>query len=86
MVKNKEIFPICFVDECDKPISPMICVSVEEIKWDKRNCNCTIYFLKYGNADREYENGTKFYVFYDEQRIGSGILGEKSDPCSVNKL
>ncbi len=77
IVKNKEVFPICFVDENNKPLSPMIYVSTEDIKWQERECNCTMNFLQYGNIDKEYRPGTRFYIFYNNKKIGEGTLGEK---------
>ena len=78
LVEN-QIFTICFINENNTPISHMICVSTESIHWEKQNRRlaCIFAFLPLGQLDKEYSTGTRFYLFYNNKKIGEGFLGEK---------
>ena len=77
-IVENQIFTLCFVDENDTPISHMICAAAESIKWYKkqRKCKCILAFLPLGKLDEPYPADTKFYIFYNDKKIGEGITGK----------
>ncbi len=76
-VTENQIFTLCFVGENDIPISKMICAATESVKYKKNECKCILAFLPLGNLDKIYSTGTKFYFYFNNKVVGSGILGEE---------
>lgn len=77
-IVENQIFTFCFVDENDTPISHMICAATESIKWYKKQskCKCILAFLPLGKLEDPYPADTKFYIFYNDKKIGEGITGK----------
>ena len=73
---NNQIFTICFIDKKGIPISNMICVATENIKRHKDGCKCIIAYLPLGKNNKEFPDGTGFYVFYNSKKIATGVLGD----------
>ena len=78
IIIENQIFTLCFVDKNDNPISHMICASSESIKWYKnqRKCKSILAFLPLGKLEEPYPADTKFYIFYNDKKIGEGITGK----------
>ena len=77
-IVENQIFTLCFIDENDPPISHMICAATESIKWYKKQskCKCILAFLPLGKLEEPYPADTKFYMFYNDKKIGEGITGK----------
>ncbi len=73
-LRSNKILPICFVNEHSIPISQVGCVSLDDIKLENNICECTISILVNGKIDNKFPMGTEFYVFYQKEKIGKGIL------------
>lgn len=78
LIVENQILTICFVSENNTPLSNMICVSLENIKWKQksRNLTCVFAYLPLGKLDRVYSELTKFYIFFNNEKIGEGNLGK----------
>lgn len=77
-IVENQIFTVCFVDINERPISQMICVSTESVRWEKVSgkFKCVLAYLPLGKLDKEYTEETKFYLFYNNKKIGEGFLGK----------
>lgn len=75
-IPNGEIFPACFTDANEQPISTALCVVLEDIKWaDKRQCTCNIHFVS-DNAPAEELlcSGNQFYLYHNHRLIAKGKM------------
>ncbi len=72
-VIENQIFSICFVKN-EVPISHMICAATENVKWNKKACNCILAFLPLGKLEKIYPAETEFYIFVDGKKVGKGRL------------
>ena len=70
MFSEKRIFPICFVDINDKPISHTFCISIEDVKFiSSESFDANIKFIPISNFNVNFHKGEKFYLFHDSERI-----------------
>lgn len=70
LFSEKQLFPICFVDINDKPISHTLCISVEDVKFiSSESFDANIKFIPISNFNVDFNKGEKFYLFYDSERI-----------------
>lgn len=78
IISENRIFTICFISKDNVPISHMICVATESIHWNKeqKGLKCIFAYLPLGKLDKEYTEETKFYLFYNNKKIGEGFLGK----------
>ncbi len=67
---EKIVYPICFVDENDTPISHMVCVCVDSYK--RKTKTAELSFLPLGEKFDDVESGLKFYIFDKGEKIGEG--------------
>ena len=69
---------ICFVDDNEVPISHMLCVSTEDVKFiSQKMFESNMFFIPMMTNNAEFSKGTKFYVFDEKDKIAYGVL--KSD-------
>lgn len=72
---EKRIFPICFVDDNDVPISHMICCSFEDTKFSEKNrATASVKFVPLSDHKVDFPSGTKFFLFIEETRAAEGRL------------
>lgn len=70
LFSEKRIFPICFVDINDKPISHTFCISIEDVKFiSSESFDANIKFIPISNFNVNFHKGEKFYLFHDSERI-----------------
>ncbi len=70
LFSEKQLFPICFVDINDKPISHTLCISVEDVKFiSSESFDANIKFIPISNFNVDFHKGDKFYLFHDSERI-----------------
>lgn len=68
---------LCFVNEDNIAISPMIAAALYTIeKADKHTSKGILSFVKYGKLDKDYTCGTKFLIFSENEVVGTGMLLE----------
>ena len=75
-VSNGEIYPACFLNADERPISPALCVVLNNIHWsDSQHCTSEIYFvLDDVNVDELFKNGNKLYLYYYRRKIATGTI------------
>lgn len=70
LFSEKQLFPICFVDDNDTPVSHTICISVEDVKFSSpRSFDANIKFIPISDHDTNFTKGAKFYLFHNNERI-----------------
>ena len=75
---ENRIFVICIVDDNEVPISHMLCVSTEDVKFiSQKMFESNMFFIPMMTNNAEFSKGTKFYVFDEKDKIAYGVL--KSD-------
>ena len=75
---EKNLFVICFVDDNTVPVSHMLCISTEDVKFTSSNTfESNIKFIPLSANNTDFSKGTKFYIFEGKEKIAHGIL--KSD-------
>ena len=80
LLSNDNIFPICFIDNNQRPVSNDICISVEVTrKLSDNSYECIFSFLPLSCVKFDIkEPDTKFIVFNNHEKVGEGIVkGEK---------
>lgn len=73
-LQNGEIFPICFVDSNDRPVSEMLCAAFTKMKWNSGEFSANITLLSSEKEDFLSQSGAPFYVFYQRRKIGAGVI------------
>lgn len=68
---KKHIYPICFIDENNTPVSSTVCVLFE--KYNRFKKKGTLSYLPLGEKFENVEKGMKFYIFDDKKIIGEGV-------------
>lgn len=72
---ENKLFVICFIDVNDIPVSHMLCISTEDVKFiSKDQFECNIKFIPLSTIKTEFSKGTKFYIFNDKEKIAYGEL------------
>lgn len=75
LFSEKKLFPICFIDDNNNPISHTLCISVEDVKFISSNNLCAnIKFIPLSDFNADFHKGTKFYLFHDGEKVGCGVL------------
>lgn len=70
LFSEKQLFPICFVDANDKPISHTLCISVEDVKFlSSGSFDANIKFIPISDFNADFHRGEKFYLFYNSEKI-----------------
>ena len=71
-----EIFPACFMDEKEMPISTPLCVVLENLKWKGlHHCTCTIQLVLDDVSDEKlFQSGNRFYLYHNYRKIAEGII------------
>ena len=70
------IFPVCFVDKKDTPISQVVCVRLVKehfYRWKR----VTVYQITDVLRQEQVKEGQKFYIFNARERIGEGVVTDK---------
>lgn len=75
---ENQIVTLCFVDKNNLPISKMVAAALESVHIKKNHIRCILAFLPLSNLDKVYPEGTRFYIFYNERKIGKGCVEEEA--------
>ena len=66
LFSEKRIFPICFVDINDKPISHTFCISIEDVKFiSSESFDANIKSIPISDRNIDFNKGERFYMFYN---------------------
>lgn len=75
---ENQMFVICFFDENETPVSHMLCVSLEDVKFGSaKEFTSSIKFVPLSDNNVDFAKGTMFYIFDGKEKIAVGEL--KSD-------
>ncbi|MEE0600355.1 MAG: hypothetical protein UCO74_04365, partial [Ruminococcus sp.] len=70
LFSEKRIFPICFVDINDKPISHTFCVSIEDVKFiSSESFDANIKSIPISDRNIDFNKGERFYMFYNNEKV-----------------
>lgn len=70
LFSEKRIFPICFVDINDKPISHTFCFSIEDVKFiSSESFDANIKSIPISDRDIDFNKGERFYMFYNNEKV-----------------
>ena len=70
LFSEKRIFPICFVDINDKPISHTFCISIEDVKFiSSESFDANIKFIPISDRNIDFNKGERFYMFYNNEKV-----------------
>ncbi len=73
-IPNYFIFPVCFVDTDNRPISPMLCMRFTKKEWWKSGCRYDIETIMEDNMKYLRNDFHKFYIYSGRQPIGVGNI------------
>lgn len=75
-IPNGEIFPACFMDAGEQPISLALCVVLENIHWENsRRCTCTIQIVLDTVSSQDlFQKGNTFNLYHNYRLIAKGTL------------
>lgn len=73
-----EIFPVCFLNPAQQPISGALCVTLSRLKWSSlHHCCCTIQLvLDDVKTEKLFVPGNTFFLYHEELRIAQGVIEE----------
>lgn len=75
-VPNGEIFPACFVNTQDMPITDLWCICLQHIKLKRGYCIAKIAFVLPNPPLNLLDRGCRFYIFHNRRKVAAGeILG-----------
>lgn len=70
LFSEKRIFPICFVDINDKPISHTFCISIEDVKFiSSESFDANIKSIPISDRNIDFNKGERFYMFYNNEKV-----------------
>lgn len=70
LFSENQMFTICFVNSENIPISHMLCISIEDVKFNSSKLfNAGIKFIPISDHNVDFHKDDKFYMFYNSEKI-----------------
>lgn len=75
-IMDGEIFPVCFMDKKQIPISEALCVSLNNLKWkDTHHCICDIQLVLDNVSEKNlFIKDNKIFLYHNYRKIAEGII------------